>query len=120
MKFDRENLMKPLPRAAKKALLATAGLAVVGHAAALAQNQTAGPVAPLQFRNDYFGYGLAVGPRVSYTDNIALAPDGFRDDEFAGGIAANGSAVYSNNRFTGIIDGSLDVSYLTDQAEIVA
>lgn len=120
MKFDRENLMKPLPRAAKKALLATAGLAVVGHAAALAQNQTAGPVAPLQFRNDYFGYGLAVGPRVSYTDNIALAPDGFRDDEFAGGIAANGSAVYSNNRFTGIIDGSLDVSYLTDQAEVVA
>lgn len=120
MTFSRENLMRPLPRAAKKALLATACLVVASHAAALAQNQAGGPAAPLQFRNDYFGYGLAVGPRVSYTDNIALAPSGFRDDEFAAGIAANGSAIYSNNRFTGIIDGSLDASYLTDQAEVVA
>ena len=119
MKFDRENLMTPLPRAAKKLLLATASLVVVGHAAALAQGQTGGPVAPLQFRNDYFGYGLAVGPRVSYTDNIALAPSGFHDDELAGGVAVNGSAIYSNNRFTGIIDGALDGSYLTDQAEFV-
>ncbi len=120
MKVDRERLMQPLPRAMRKALLATAGLVVAGNAAALAQNQTNGPVAPLQFRNDYFGYGLAVGPRVSYTDNIALAPSGFRDDEFAAGVAANGSAIYTNNRFTGIIDGSLDASYLTDQAELVA
>lgn len=111
--------MKPLPRAARKALLAASSLVVVGHAAALAQYQASGPVAPLKFRNDYFGYGLAVGPRVTYTDNIFLAPDGFRDDEFAGGVAVNGSAIYSNKRFSGIIDGTLDGSYLTDQAEFV-
>lgn len=116
----RGNLMRPLPRTAKRALLATAGLAVFGHAAAFAQSQKAGPEAPLQMRNDYFGYGLAVGPRVSYTDNISLAPSGARDDEFAAGVAANGNALYTSNRFTAIFDGSLDVSYLTDQAELVA
>jgi uncharacterized protein (PEP-CTERM system associated) len=118
--INRNSLTRPLPHNAKKALLATAALFVGGHTAALAQSQSNGPQAQLQFRNDYFGYGLSVGPRVSYSDNIALAPDGFRDDEFAAGIASNGSAIYSNNRFTGIIDGSLDVSYLTDQAELVA
>lgn len=112
--------MRPLPRAAKTALLATAAAFAFGHATAFAQNQPAGPQAPLKFRNSYFGYGLAVGPRVTYTDNISLAPDGFRDDEFAAGVSADGSAIYSTNRFTGIIDGSLDVSYLTDQAELVA
>ncbi len=120
MKFDRESLMRPLPANAKRALLATAGAVIACHTAAFAQGQSTGPVAPLQLRNEYFGYGLAVGPRVTYTDNISLAPDGFRDDEFAAGIATNGSAVYTTNRFTGIIDGSLDVSYLTDQGKFVA
>lgn len=117
---NRVRLMRPLPRFARSALFATAAAVVVCQSVALAQNQQAGPQASLQFRNDYFGYGLAVGPRVSYTDNIALAPDGLRDDEFAAGVAANGSAIYSTNRFTGIIDGSLDVSYLTNQSELVA
>ncbi len=120
MKINRERLMQPLSRAAKRALLATASLVVVGQAAALAQGQSAGPIAPLQFRNDYFGYGLAVGPRVAYTDNITLAPSGFRDDELSVGIQSNGSAIFSNNRLTAILDGSLDVSYLTDQAKVVA
>ena len=120
MMIDREKITRPLPRSAKTTLLAAAALTVVGHAAALAQSQSSGPGAPIQFRNDYFGYGLALGPRVTYTDNISLAPDGFRDDEFAAGIAADGAAIYSTNRFTGIIDGTLDVSYLTDQAELVA
>lgn len=122
MRFDRNGLMRPLARKTKCLLLATAASVVVGNAVALAQNQDTGPTAPLRFRNDYFGYGLAVGPRVSYTDNIQLAPSGFglRDDEVAISIASNGSAIYSNNRFTGIIDGSLDVSYLVDQTELVA
>lgn len=120
MKFNRQNLMRPLPRSAKRVLLATAAFVVAGGAAALAQNQDVGPQAPLRFRNDYFGYGFAVGPRVSYTDNIALAPDGFKNSEFAFGVGGDGSAIFSNNRFTGIIDGSLDVSYLVDQSELVA
>ncbi len=121
MRLNREKLMQPLSRTAKRMLLATASLVVAGHTVALAQNQSLnGPAAPLQFRNDYFGYGLAVGPRVSYTDNIALLPDGFRDDEMAFSVTSNGSAVFSNNRLTAILDGSLDLSYLTDQAELVA
>lgn len=120
MNDNRARLMKPLPRAAKRALLFASGAMVFAHAAALAQGQQSGPSAPLQFRNDYFGYGLAIGPRVTYTDNIALAPSGFRDDEFAAGIQTNGSAIYSTNRFTGIVDGSFDVSYLTNQSKLVA
>jgi uncharacterized protein (PEP-CTERM system associated) len=119
MVFDREKLLRPLPRSAKRALLATASIVIASHAIALAQEDDTGPKAPLRFRNDYFGYGLAVGPRVSYTDNINLTPTN-RDDELAFSMAANGSAIYSTNRFSGIIDGSLDVSYLTDQADIVA
>lgn len=113
-------LMNPLPRNAKRALLATAALVAVSQAGALAQQQQSGPTAPLQFRNDYFGYGLAVGPRVTYTDNINLAPSGFAQDEFAAGMQSNGSAIYANNRFVGIIDGSLDVSYLFNQGKLVA
>ncbi|MFZ5616665.1 MAG: hypothetical protein ACOZAA_05005 [Pseudomonadota bacterium] len=120
MTIDRESFFRPLPRKAKTALLATCAGVIAGNTAALAQQNDTGPKAPLRFRNEYFGYGLAVGPRVSYTDNIQLAPDGLRDDEFSVSIATNGSAIYSNNRFTGVIDGSLDVSYLTDQAEVVA
>lgn len=118
MTFDRLSFESPLPRRAKAALLVTASAVVVLHAAAFAQDQDSGPKAELRFRNNYFGYGLAVGPRVSYTDNIQLTPNG--DSEFAVSVASNGSAVYSTNRFTGVIDGSLDVSYLTDQSELVA
>ncbi|MCB2114055.1 MAG: hypothetical protein R3C42_05270 [Parvularculaceae bacterium] len=120
MTFDRVTRVRRLPRAAKSALMATAAALAIGNAAALAQNQGSGPGAPLKFRNSYFGYGLAVGPRVTYTDNISLAPDGLRDGEFAAGVSTDASAIYSNNRFTGIFDGTLDVSYLTDQSEIVA
>lgn len=120
MIINREKLMQPLPHGVRKVLLATAGLVVATNAAALAQNAVSGPSAPLKFRNDYFGYGLAVGPRVSYTDNIALAPSGNRDEEYAVGVQTNGSAIYSNNRFSGIIDGSLDASYLVNQGEFVA
>ncbi len=118
MAIDREKLFRPLQRRAKAVLLATASVVVASHAVALAQDEDTGPQAPLRFRNDYFGYGLSVGPRVSYTDNIQLTPTG--DDEFAVSVASNGSAIYSTNRFTAIFDGSLDVSYLTNQAEVVA
>ncbi len=120
MKIHPENPMRPLPRKAKAFLFASAAFVVASGAGAIAQDQDIGPRAPLQFRNDYFGYGLAVGPRVSFTDNIQLAPSGNRESEFAVSIASNGSAIYSNNRFTGILDGSLDVSYLANQSEVVA
>ncbi len=115
------TFFNPLPRTAKAALLATAAaVAVIGAAAALAQEQDTGPHAQLRFRNDYFGYGLSVGPRATYTDNINLSADPNKEDEIAASVAANGSAIWSTNRVTAIIDGSLDVSYLTDSSELVA
>lgn len=119
MDMNKSALFAPLPRRAKSALLATAAFAAVSGAIANAQENT-GPQAELRFRNDYFGYGLSVGPRVTYTDNIALRDDPFKEDEIAASVSTNGSAIYTNNRFTGIIDGSLDVSYLVDQGEVVA
>lgn len=115
------KFFEPLPRRAKAALLATsAAAAVIGGASALAQDQETGPQAQLRFRNDYFGYGLSVGPRATYTDNINLASDINKEDEVAASVAANGSAIYSTNRVTAIIDGSLDLSYLIDAGDIVA
>jgi uncharacterized protein (PEP-CTERM system associated) len=114
------KFLEPLPRRAKAALLATSAATAVLGAAALAQEQNTGPQAQLRFRNDYFGYGLSVGPRVTYSDNINLASSGNKDSEVAASVAANGSAIYSTNRVTAIIDGSLDVSYLIDQASLVA
>lgn len=116
-----DTFFQPLPRRAKAALLATsAAVAVIGGAAALAQEQDAGPQAQLRFRNDYFGYGLSVGPRATYTDNINLSSDANKEDEVATSIAGNGSAIWSTNRVTAIIDGSLDVSYLIDSGDLVA
>jgi uncharacterized protein (PEP-CTERM system associated) len=114
------KFFEPLPRRAKAALLATSASAAVLGATALAQEQDTGPQAQLRFRNDYFGYGLSVGPRATYTDNINLSSDINKEDEVAASIAANGSAIYSTNRLTAIIDGSLDVSYLVDQSNLVA
>ncbi len=114
------DFFKPLPRRAKAALLATSAAAAVFGAAAVAQEQDTGPQAQLRFRNDYFGYGLSVGPRATYTDNINLSSDINKEDEVAASFAANGSAIWSTNRITAIIDGSLDLSYLVDQSDIVA
>jgi uncharacterized protein (PEP-CTERM system associated) len=116
-----QKLFAPLPRRAKAALLATAAaVAVAGGARAIAQEQETGPQAQLRFRNDYFGYGLSVGPRATYTDNINLQSDINKESDVAASVAANGSAIYSTNRVTAIIDGSLDVSYLVDQGNLVA
>ncbi len=121
MTNEARTHFKPLPRRAKAALLATsAAVCVIGAAAAVAQEQDAGPQAQLRFRNDYFGYGLSVGPRATYTDNINLSSGANKEDEVAASIAANGSAIWSSNRITAIIDGSLDVSYLVDAGDIVA
>jgi len=114
------KFLEPLPRRAKAALLATSAAVAVIGAIANAQEQDTGPQAQLRFRNDYFGYGLSVGPRATYTDNINLSSDINKEDEVATSVAANGSAIWSTNRLTAIIDGSLDVSYLVDAGELVA
>ncbi len=105
---------KPLAtrrRLAQSALLMVSALGATAHSA-LAQITT--PSAPLRLRSDYLGYAASVSPRVTYTDNIELAPDEFARDDFILSTLFSGSAIVSNRRFTGIIDGDLDFSYLTD------
>ena len=120
MTFDKDQFFKPLPRRWKAALLATSASVACLGAIANAQSNTTGPQANLKFRNDYFGYGLSVGPRVTYTDNIGLQPSPFKNDEIAVSIGSNGSAIYATDRLAAIFDGSLDVSYLVDDGSLVA
>jgi len=79
---------------------------------AIAQRLNAEP--PLRLQTDYFGYAASVGARIGYTDNINLAPDGFEEDEFIASTVFSGGAITSTNRFTGIVLGDLDLSYLID------
>lgn len=110
---------QPLPRMARAALLATSALVAATGALAQSAGYSA-PGAQLRLRNDYFGYGLAVGPRISYSDNINLNDSGARDGEVSAGIFTSGSAIYTTKRFTAVASGALDVSFLVDQGELVA
>jgi len=107
------------PLTLKNALLATSAASAVMLAYANAAQPNNGPQAPINFRTDYFGYGLAVGPSVTYTDNIFLSPNGFKTSDEAISVNSNGTAIYTTNSFSGILDGSLDASYLAEQGKFV-
>lgn len=100
-------------RRLKRALLASAACAVATGAIA----QVTAPAPPLRLRSDYFGYAASVSPRVSYSDNIDLAPKGLEDDEIIVSNLFTGAAIVSTRRFTGIISGDLDLSYLTNDGD---
>ncbi len=91
------------------ALCVGVSVGALGHAA-IAQSLNADP--PLRMQTDYFGYAASVAARMGYTDNIRLAPDGFEEDEFIASTVLSGGAITSTNRFTGLILGDLDLSYL--------
>jgi uncharacterized protein (PEP-CTERM system associated) len=99
----------------KATLLATA--AIVGASAAIAQdgrfdyNDTG---APLRMKSDYYGYAASISPRVGYTNNINLAPDGLKDGSAYFSVVLSGAAIYSTKRFTGIVGGDVDFSYVSD------
>ena len=58
---------------------------------------------------------LALGSLIRIIIN--LAPEDRADDEFILSTLFNGSAIFSNRRFTGLISGDLDFSYLTDDGD---
>jgi uncharacterized protein (PEP-CTERM system associated) len=120
MKIDSKTLAAPLPRPARVALMATSALVAASGAMAQTGYSGNGTGAQLRLRNDYFGYGLSVGPRVAYSDNIDLANDGAKDGEVAAGVYTSASAIYTTKRFTGVMSGNLDLSYLVDQGKLVA
>ncbi|MEE2692499.1 MAG: hypothetical protein VX640_13255 [Pseudomonadota bacterium] len=102
-------------RGVKAALLAGAACIVASTAMA----QTAEPTAPLRLRSDYFGWGASVSPRVGYTDNLNLAPDGLEEDSFIFSNLFSGGAIISKPRFTGIVSGDLDLSFLEQGSDFV-
>lgn len=97
-------------------LLGTAFSCFTCAASAQLQDQFS---APLKFRSNYFGYAASVSPRVSYTDNLQLQPEPFARGSAIFSNLFNGSGIYSNRRFTGIIDGDLDLSYLSADSDFV-
>jgi len=86
--------------------------------AAVAQSQEEFS-APLKFRSNYFGYAASVSPRVAYSDNIELQPEPLDRGSGIFSTLFNASAIYSNRRFTGIVDGDLDLSYLSGDSDFV-
>ncbi|MEO1252515.1 MAG: hypothetical protein AAFW81_09235 [Pseudomonadota bacterium] len=107
--FNRYTL-----RGLRNALCAGAGLGVLGSAA-IAQGPVAEP--PLRLQTDYFGYAASVSGRFTYSDNINLAPDPLSIEEYFFSTAVSGGAITSTNRFTGIVLGDLDFSYLADSSD---
>lgn len=95
--------------------LAFCGVAVAAATGAVAQigGETNEPQAPLKFKSNYFGYAASVSPRVGYSDNIDLQPKGSERDALILSNLFTGAAIYSSPRFTGIISGDLDLSFIT-------
>ena len=79
--------------------------------------QIGAPQPPLKFKTDYLGYAASVSPRATYTDNLNLQPDGLEDDATILSTIFSGSAIFSNRRFTGLISGDLDLSYVTEGSD---
>ncbi len=102
-------------RLLKAALFASAASAVA--VGALADVNPPSP--PLRMTSDYFGYSASISPRVGFSDNINLAPDGLRDDAFTASTLFSGAAIYSSKRITGLLSGDLDVSYISEGEDIV-
>lgn len=96
----------------------TVGLTTIAFSGAANAQNTNAPSAPLSFKTDYFGYAASVSPQVSYSDNNNLQQDGFEDDALIGSARFNASGIYSNSRFTGIIDGDLGLSYIFSDNDV--
>ncbi|MBI1366535.1 MAG: hypothetical protein GC153_11350 [Alphaproteobacteria bacterium] len=94
----------------RQALLTGAACVLASGAAAQVTNN---PSAPLKMKTNYFGYSASVSPRVAYSDNINLAPKGLEQSSAFLSNLISGAAIYSGKRFTGVINGDLDLSYIT-------
>lgn len=107
------------PKTLAQLLLGSAACLVATNAAAQQQGPQA-QGAPLRMKTDYFGYAASISPRVSYTDNVNLGPKDNKDDELFLSSLFSGAAIYSSKRFTGIINGDVDVSYVKSNSDVVA
>ncbi|MEM8771643.1 MAG: hypothetical protein AAGD92_08345 [Pseudomonadota bacterium] len=98
----------------KRALYVGVSAGVLGSAA-LAQVTQSDP--PVKLQTDYFGYGASVTARVGYSDNINLGSEGQEDDDIILSTSFSGGLITSTNRFTGLVLGDLDFSFLADDGD---
>lgn len=104
--------------AQRAALVAAFAVAAATSASAQRGGTVNNDLSPtLTFDTDYLGYAASVSPRIAYSDNINLAPDGFEDGAAILSNLFSGNAIYSRKAFTGLIQGDLDVSYLPDDGD---
>lgn len=96
-------------------LFSAVAIGAIVSAGAVAQ--IAGPQAPLSFKTDYLGYAASVSPRAIYTDNIDLDPDGLEESAAILSTVFKANGIISNRRFTGLISGDLDFSFVTDDSD---
>lgn len=109
-------------RTIRTALLAGAALAVTSAAIAQYgrdddQHNFGDEDTPLRLKSDYFGYSASISPRAGYTTNIDLSPDGFKEGSAYFSTVFQGSAIYSKPRLTGIVSGTLDLSYIAEGSD---
>jgi len=109
-------------RTIRTALLAGAALAVTSAAIAQYgrdddQYNFGDEDTPLRLKSDYFGYSASISPRAGYTTNIDLSPDGFKEGSAYFSTVFQGSAIYSKPRLTGIVSGTLDLSYIAEGSD---
>lgn len=100
-------------RMGRNALFAVCVLATAQGAALAQSDQDVRPEAPLRLRSEYFGWGASVSPRVGFSDNIDLAPKGLETSAATASTVFSGAAILSRRRFTGVISGDLDLSYIS-------
>ncbi len=93
--------------------------AVTGMMISAGAAQVSQANAPLRLKNDFFGYSAGLSTRVTYTDNINLQNSGSKDDDVIISTSLSGGAIVSTRRVTAIVLGDLDLSYLTDQSDLV-
>lgn len=95
--------------------------------AALAAATLAGPAAAQvgadapdpRVRSEFLGYAVSISPRLIYSDNIFLESKGNENDELIPSLLVSGSVVYASQRLTGIVTGSVDGSWFTQDKDLV-
>lgn len=101
----------------KAALFVGAASLVASGALAQVGGVLGGAGAPLRMRSDYFGYAASVSARAGYSDNIELSPKGLEQGTALLSSYFSGAGIYSSKRFTGIINGDVDLTFRTDDSD---
>lgn len=59
-------------------------------------------------------WALRVSPRVTYSDNVELAPEGFEQQDALASVFLSGGALVDRVRFKGIVNGSIEFGRYID------